>query len=129
MQDSLGGSAKTFIIATLCPFDAEESLSTLDYASRASTIKNRPEANKRISKAALLANYGAELDRLKREVYAARQKDGVYLPLDDYKAAQAVRDDERAQLKDTLRANEVLESKLSTLEARFEQNASVLRPK
>ncbi len=45
LQESLGGRAKTCIIATLSPSNlcVEESLSTLDYAHRAKNIKNRPE--------------------------------------------------------------------------------------
>ncbi|KNC79938.1 hypothetical protein SARC_07687 [Sphaeroforma arctica JP610] len=52
LQDSLGGRAKTTIIATISPAssNAEESLSTLDYAARAKNIKNRPERKATLTK-------------------------------------------------------------------------------
>ncbi|XP_039775470.1 kinesin-like protein KIN-5C isoform X2 [Panicum virgatum] len=47
LHDSLGGRTKTCIIATISPsvHCLEETLSTLDYAHRAKSIKNRPEHN------------------------------------------------------------------------------------
>lgn len=47
VQESLGGRAKTTIIATVSPSPSciEETLSTLDYAFRAKSIKNKPEVN------------------------------------------------------------------------------------
>lgn len=45
LRDSLGGKTKTCIIATVSPsiLSQEETLSTLDYAFRAKSIKNKPE--------------------------------------------------------------------------------------
>lgn len=45
LRDSLGGRTKTCIIATVSPsvHCLEETLSTLDYAHRAKSIKNKPE--------------------------------------------------------------------------------------
>jgi len=47
LQDSLGGNTKTVMIAAISPADYnyEESLSTLRYASRAKSIKNKPIIN------------------------------------------------------------------------------------
>lgn len=47
LRDSLGGKTKTCIIATISPsaYCLEETLSTLDYASRAKNIKNKPEVS------------------------------------------------------------------------------------
>ena len=44
LMDSLGGSSKTLLIACCCPSSkfVEESLNTLNYATRAARIKNRP---------------------------------------------------------------------------------------
>ncbi len=55
-QDSLGGRTKTSIIATVSPamVNLEETLSTLEYASRAKSILNRPEANQKLTKKALI---------------------------------------------------------------------------
>ena len=45
LRESLGGKAKTCIIATVSPsvHSLEETLVTLDYASRAKSIRNKPE--------------------------------------------------------------------------------------
>ncbi|OUM58461.1 hypothetical protein PIROE2DRAFT_66605 [Piromyces sp. E2] len=47
LQDSLGGNAKTVMIATLSPasYNYDESLSTLRYANRTKNIKNKPKVN------------------------------------------------------------------------------------
>src|SRR5579863_1482937 len=52
LQDSLGGRTKTCIIATISPArsNMEETLSTLDYAIRAKSIRNRPEINQRMTR-------------------------------------------------------------------------------
>ncbi|KAK2980292.1 hypothetical protein RJ640_024996 [Escallonia rubra] len=61
-----------------------ETLSTLDYAHRAKNIKNKPEINQKMMKSALIKDLYSEIDRLKQEVYAAREKNGIYIPRDRY---------------------------------------------
>lgn len=86
LRDSLGGKTKTCIIATVSPsiHCLEETLSTLDYAHRAKNIKNKPEVNQKMMKSALIKDLYSEIDRLKQEVYAAREKNGIYIPRDRY---------------------------------------------
>ncbi|KAG8048309.1 hypothetical protein GUJ93_ZPchr0008g14046 [Zizania palustris] len=86
LRDSLGGRTKTCIIATVSPsvHCLDETLSTLDYAHRAKSIKNRPEVNQKMMKSTLIKDLYGEIDRLKAEVYAAREKVGVYIPKDRY---------------------------------------------
>ncbi|KAJ4830125.1 Kinesin-like protein KIN-5C [Turnera subulata] len=86
LRDSLGGRTKTCIIATVSPavHCLEETLSTLDYAHRAKHIKNKPEVNQKMMKSTLIKDLYGEIDRLKAEVYAAREKVGVYIPKDRY---------------------------------------------
>uniref|UniRef100_UPI00358E252A kinesin-like protein KIF11-B n=1 Tax=Myxine glutinosa TaxID=7769 RepID=UPI00358E252A len=90
LQDSLGGRTKTSIIATISPaaINVEETLSTLDYAFRAKNIMNKPEVNQRLTKRALIKEYTEEIERLKRELAASREKSGVYLPFDNYERMQ-----------------------------------------
>jgi len=66
LQDSLGGNTKTLMIACLSPADSnyEETLSTLRYANRAKSIKNRPRINED-PKDALIREYLDEINRLK----------------------------------------------------------------
>lgn len=86
LRDSLGGKTKTCIIATVSPsiHCLEETLSTLDYAHRAKNIKNKPEVNQKMMKSAMIKDLYSEIDRLKQEVYAAREKNGIYIPRDRY---------------------------------------------
>lgn len=87
LQDSLGGKTKTSLIATVspAPLDAEDTLSTLDYASRAKKITNKPEMNQRLTKKALLREYTQEIERLRRDLQAAREKNGIYIEEENYK--------------------------------------------
>ncbi|XVE61822.1 hypothetical protein DITRI_Ditri06bG0070100 [Diplodiscus trichospermus] len=91
LRDSLGGKTKTCIIATISPSanSLEETLSTLDYAYRAKNIKNRPEANQKMSKAVLLKDLYLEIERMKEDVRAARDKNGVYIPHDRFAQEEA----------------------------------------
>lgn len=81
LQESLGGRAKTCIIATLSPSLAavEESLSTLDYAHRAKSIKNAPQVNQRMTKKVVMKEYCAEIESLKLQLQITREKNGVYV--------------------------------------------------
>ncbi|GMT14539.1 hypothetical protein PFISCL1PPCAC_5836 [Pristionchus fissidentatus] len=86
LQDSLGGSSITTIIATLSPTNSnyEESISTLEYAHRAMNIKNKPEVNENVNKKDLFKEYAGQMERLMRELKAAREKNGVYLDQEQY---------------------------------------------
>jgi kinesin family protein 3/17 len=66
LQDSLGGNAKTVMVATVGPADYnfEETLTTLRYANRAKDIKNKPKINED-PKDALLREFQEEIARLK----------------------------------------------------------------
>ncbi|KAG2541673.1 hypothetical protein PVAP13_9NG694500 [Panicum virgatum] len=82
LRESLGGKAKTCIIATVSPsvHSLEETLVTLDYASRAKSIRNKPEPNQKICKSVVLKDIYQEMERMKQDVKAAREKNGIYIP-------------------------------------------------
>ena len=86
LQDSLGGRTKTCIIATLSPAKSnlEETISTLDYAFRAKNIRNKPQVNQMISKRTMLKEFTSEIEKLKAELIAARQRNGVYLTNENF---------------------------------------------
>lgn len=86
LQDSLGGRTKTCIIATVSPAKSnlEETISTLDYAFRAKNIRNKPQVNSMISKKTLLREFTTEIEKLKSELIATRQRNGVYLTNEQY---------------------------------------------
>ena len=62
----------------------EETISTLDYAFRAKNIRNKPQVNQTISKKTLLKEFTAEIEKLKGELVATRQRNGVYLTTEGY---------------------------------------------
>ncbi|MCI4395701.1 hypothetical protein PGIGA_G00195060 [Pangasianodon gigas] len=70
LRDSLGGNAKTVMVATLGPasFNYEETLTTLRYANRAKNIKNVPRVNED-PKDALLREFQMEIARLKAQLH------------------------------------------------------------
>ncbi|KAI0531431.1 hypothetical protein KFK09_000986 [Dendrobium nobile] len=82
LRDSLGGKTKACIIANISPSIQclEETLSTLEYAHRARSIKNKPEINQKIMKSVLMKDLYCEIDRLKKEVIATREKKDMYIP-------------------------------------------------
>lgn len=86
LQDSLGGKTKTCIIATISPakISMDETVSTLEYATRAKSIKNTPQVNQSMSKNSCLGEYIREMERLRQELKASRQKDGMYITEDQF---------------------------------------------
>ncbi|XP_044495874.1 kinesin-like protein KIN-5B [Mangifera indica] len=111
LRDSLGGKTKTCIIATISPsaHSLEETLSTLDYAYRAKNIKNKPEANQKMSKTVLLRDLYLEIEKMKEDVRAARDKNGVYIPHERYaqeEAEKKARIEKIDQLENDLRLSE-----------------------
>ena len=97
LQDSLGGRTKTCIIATLSPAKSnlEETISTLDYAFRAKNIRNKPQVNQAINKKTLLKEFTAEIEKLKSELIATRQRNGVYLTQENYEEITSISESRR----------------------------------
>ncbi|MEW5319054.1 MAG: hypothetical protein WDW38_010230 [Sanguina aurantia] len=102
LRDSLGGKTKTCIIATIAPTVqcSEETISTLDYAHRAKNIRNRPEVNQKISKTTMLKEMSTEIEKLKLDLIATREKNGVYLSTERFDQGEL----EKAQLRESVRA-------------------------
>lgn len=67
LQDSLGGNSKTLMFANVGPadFNYDETISTLRYANRAKSIKNKARINED-PKDALMKQYQKEIEELKR---------------------------------------------------------------
>ncbi|TVU04542.1 hypothetical protein EJB05_47656 [Eragrostis curvula] len=121
LRDSLGGRTKTCIIATVSPsvHCLEETLSTLDYAHRAKSIKNRPEVNQKMMKSTLIKDLYGEIDRLKAEVYAAREKVGVYIPKDRYQQEENERKAMADQIEKMTASLEADQKQISELQQKY----------
>ncbi|KAL0132744.1 hypothetical protein PUN28_000465 [Cardiocondyla obscurior] len=118
LQESLGGRTKTSIIATVSPasVNLEETLSTLDYAHRAKNITNRPEINQKLSKRALLKEYTEEIERLRRDLLAARERNGVYLAHENYNEMQALIENQTKEIEEKITHIKVLKETMETKE-------------
>ncbi|XP_078049062.1 kinesin-like protein Klp61F [Augochlora pura] len=112
LQESLGGRTRTSIIATISPasINLEETLSTLDYAHRAKNITNRPEINQKFSKKALLQEYTEEIEKLKKDLFASRERNGVYLAPEHYNEMQSLIDFQNKEIEEKLNHIKALEN-------------------
>ncbi|EHK25158.1 uncharacterized protein TRIVIDRAFT_32776 [Trichoderma virens Gv29-8] len=113
LQDSLGGRTKTCIIATISPSKSnlEETISTLEYAFRAKNIRNKPQLHM-ITKKVLLRDFTIEIEKLKSELIATRQRNGVYLSNDMYEEMTAQSESRRIVLEEQTARLETLETNL-----------------
>lgn len=90
LQGSIGGKTKTALIATISPakINAQETLSTLNYASKAKNIRNLPQSTQDsdlILKKVLVSDLSAQIARLTRDLIASKDKDGgIKMSVDNY---------------------------------------------
>lgn len=124
LQDSLGGRTKTSIIATISPasLNLEETLSTLEYAHRAKNILNKPEVNQKLTKKALIKEYTEEIERLKRDLAATREKNGVYISEENFRTMSGkltIKEEQIAELEGKIG---VLEEELTRVTELFMDN-------
>jgi kinesin family member 11 len=128
LQDSLGGRTKTCIIATISPArsNMEETLSTLDYAIRAKSIRNRPEVNQRMTRNALLKEYVAEIERLKADLLAAREKNGIFFSEDTWNEMNVEQELARTTLEETKRQVEMIARQLKNVQEEYSESMNLL---
>ncbi|XP_044518564.1 kinesin-like protein KIF11 [Gracilinanus agilis] len=121
LQDSLGGRTKTSIIATVSPasVNLEETLSTLEYAHRAKNIMNKPEVNQKLTKRALIKEYTEEIERLKRDLATAREKNGVYISNENYNAMNGKLIFQEEQIAEYIEKISILEEELNRVTELF----------
>lgn len=117
----MGGRTKTCIIATVSPArsNLEETISTLDYAFRAKNIRNKPQINSTISKKTMLREFTTEIEKLKTELIATRQRNGVYLSSGAYEE-MTIESESRRILTEEQRA------KIETMEANLKNKVQEL---
>ena len=123
LQDSLGGRTKTSIIATISPAQCnfEETLSTLDYAYKAKSIKNKPEVNQKLVKKALIKEYTEEIERLKGLLFATREKNGIYLPAELYQSMEGKLENQKEEIRELLQKINGLNDEIDKLQELFKE--------
>ncbi|OAX44667.1 kinesin-domain-containing protein [Rhizopogon vinicolor AM-OR11-026] len=128
LQDSLGGRTKTCIIATISPArsNMEETLSTLDYAIRAKSIRNKPEVNQRMTRNSLLKEYVAEIERLKADVLAAREKNGIFFSEETWNQLTTEQELKQTEMEEAKKQVEIVDSQLRSVREEFEQSIALL---
>ncbi|KAJ7504068.1 kinesin motor domain-containing protein [Mycena galericulata] len=129
LQDSLGGRTKTCIIATVSPArsNMEETLSTLDYAMRAKSIRNKPELNQRMTRNSLLKEYVVEIERLKADVLAAREKNGIFFSEETWLHLSAEQEMRKTELEEGKKQVQIVEGQMRTERDEFEQSIALLK--
>ncbi|XP_032288343.1 kinesin-like protein KIF11 [Phoca vitulina] len=128
LQDSLGGRTRTSIIATISPasLNLEETLSTLEYAHRAKNILNKPEVNQKLTKRALIKEYTEEIERLKRDLAAAREKNGVYISEENFRAMSGKLTVQEEQIVELIEKIGAIEEELNRVTELFMDNKNEL---
>lgn len=131
LQDSLGGRTKTCIIATISPArsNLEETLSTLDYALRAKSIKNKPELNQRMTRNSLLKEYVGEIERLKADLLAAREKNGIYVSEETWNQLNNESELKETELLEARKQVEIIENQMRNVRDEYDQSIALLKRK
>ena len=129
LQDSLGGRTKTCIVATISPArsNMEETLSTLDYAIRAKSIRNRPELNQRTTRNSLLKDYVSEIERLKADLVAAREKNGIFISEETWNQMNTEQELKATELEEAQKQVQIVESKMRVVREEFDQSIGLLK--
>ena len=104
----------------------EETLSTLDYAMRAKSIRNKPEVNQRMTRNALLKEYVVEIERLKADVLAAREKNGIFFSEETWNQLSAEQELRRTEMEEAKKQVEMVESQMRSVREEFEQSMALL---
>lgn len=129
LQDSLGGRTKTCIIGTISPArsNLEETLSTLDYALRAKSIRNKPELNQRMTRNSLLKEYVAEIELLKADLLAAREKNGIYFSEETWNQLNAEHELKATELVEAKKQVEIIENQMRNVRDEYDQSIALLK--
>ncbi|KAJ7798367.1 P-loop containing nucleoside triphosphate hydrolase protein [Mycena olivaceomarginata] len=104
-----------------------ETLSTLDYAMRAKSIRNKPELNQRMTRNSLLKEYVVEIERLKADVLAAREKNGIFFSEETWLHLSAEQEMRKTELEEAKKQVQIVEGQMRTERDEFEQSIALLK--
>ncbi|TRY98776.1 hypothetical protein DNTS_014433 [Danionella cerebrum] len=112
-----------------------ETLSTLDYANRAKNIMNKPEVNQKLTKRTLIkassfplfsCEYTEEIERLKRDLAATRDKHGVYISVDNYENMNNKLESQEEQILEYTEQIDAMEEELQKITELFSDSQKEL---
>lgn len=101
-------------------------MSTLDYAIRAKSIRNKPEVNQRMSRNSLLKEYVYEIERLKADVMAAREKNGIFFSEENWNKISVEHELKVSEAEESRKQIDIVESQLRAVREEFEQSIGLL---
>ena len=153
LRDSLGGNAKTSIIAAVSPFDVNlsETISTLNFAQNAKKVKNHAVVNEELSAAEnmremkILKKYNSVVEenlRLKQELikyqkdnsnlaYCLRDVEGIDKGLDEFLKEMNSLQEKNAKLRDKIEKSDleikIREKKIESLKEQINNYIQNLR--
>ena len=96
-------------------------MSTLDYAHRAKNITNKPEVNQKMSKSAKLKEYTEEIEKLRKDLIASREKNGVFLANDHYQGMLNQIEMGNQEMAEKINAMKAMTEEMNKLETMFEE--------
>lgn len=102
-------------------------MSTLDYAMHAKSIRNKPELNQRMTRSSLLKEYVAEIERLKADVLAARDKNGIFFSEETWNHISAEQELQKTELDEAQKQVEIVENQLRAVRDEFDQSIGLLK--
>ncbi|XP_015606250.1 kinesin-related protein 4 isoform X2 [Cephus cinctus] len=113
LQASLGGNAMTAMICAVTPAAIDETQCTLAFASRAKSVKNKPQLNEVLSDSAMLKRYAIQLNKLHAELEKVRQGN---------RCAEV--EEMESKLQEKERRNQLLEERIELLQTRIMSGCS-----
>lgn len=120
LQDSLGGNAKTLMIANIGPasYNYDETINTLNYASRAKCIRNCPRLNED-PKDALLRELQREIDDLRIKLAAISKANVQKNPSNKHNTSHKLDSDLKQTKGNKLINKDIVEKELSELKQKL----------
>lgn len=102
LQESLGGRAKTCLIATVTPSQLaiDETISTLDYAFRAKSIKNKPVVDQKVTMRAMILDYAKRIEDVHRLIQSQMNHSGILIDQAKYNELKDALDNKTQTLLD-----------------------------
>ena len=126
LQQSLGGSHKTCIIANVTEANHE---SMLEFATRAKQVRNKPIINSVVRARAYVRQLVNEVEHLKQQLQFAREKSGVYIPAEQWSSVQQEHAETKKRLEDVENDLSTRVTQLEQLHSKFEQTQAMLSDK
>ena len=107
LSNSLGGNAKTFVLTNISPAGSNrsETISTLQFASRAKKIINKARQNEIGADNSLLDNYRAEIELLRAKLEDQTTDHGEVLLMSTVEKMEEDHETEKQRLRDEVEAH------------------------